>query len=328
MPTLYPVAGPRAWVFGVLNVTPDSFSDGGRWLHTDAAIGRGEELARQGADVVDVGGESTRPGAHRVDAETEASRVVPVIRALSAQGIPCSVDTTRSQVADAALRAGALIVNDVSGGQADSAMAEVVAASGAPWILMHWRGHSAHMQEQADYGDVVAEVSAELMVQVERALAAGVNERSLILDPGLGFAKNADHNWELLRRLDAVIRLGFPVLVGASRKRFLGQLLTDRDGELRPPPGREAATAAVSLLAARSGAWAVRVHEPRPTRDALEVLAEYRQPGHGRTDQDGSGSSGSGRAEPLGMVVAHAPGSTFDVEKSGEIEKPGEIQNG
>ena len=274
----FPVFGPRAWVFGVLNVTPDSFSDGGRWDHTDTAIARGLTLRTDGADVVDVGGESTRPGAHRIDAATEAARVVPVISALTDQGIRCSVDTTRAGVAQAALAAGALIVNDVSGGLADPDMARVVADSGAPWILMHWRGHSETMAQQAVYADVVTEVRDELSVQVDRALAAGVDERSLILDPGLGFAKNAEHNWELLRRLDALIDLGLPVLVGASRKRFLGQLLAGPDGELRPPAGREAATAALSLLSAQRGAWAVRVHEPTPTRDALATLAAADRP--------------------------------------------------
>ena len=272
MTALYPAFGPRAWVFGVLNVTPDSFSDGGRWDHTDTAVAHGSALAEAGADVVDVGGESTRPGAHRIDAATEIARVVPVIEALTAQGVMCSVDTTRAVVAEAALTAGALILNDVSGGLADPDMARVAADSGAPWILMHWRGHSDTMQQQAVYQDVVAEVRDELLGQVDRALAAGVDERSIVLDPGLGFAKNAEHNWALLRRLDVLVDLGLPVLVGSSRKRFLGQLLADPDGTLRPPAGREAATAALSLLSAQRGAWAVRVHEPVPTRDALATM--------------------------------------------------------
>lgn len=276
MSRLFPAFGARAWVFGVLNVTPDSFSDGGRWDHTDTAIAHGLELARQGADVVDVGGESTRPGAHRIDAETEAARVIPVIAALSAAGLTCSVDTTRAIVAAAALDAGALIINDVSGGLADPDMVRVAADTGAPWILMHWRGHSASMQRKAVYGDVVADVRAELLAQVELALAAGVDQRSLIIDPGLGFAKESTHNWQLLQRLPELTGLGLPVLVGASRKRFLGRLLEGQDGELRPPSEREAATAAVSVLAANDGAWAIRVHEPRPTRDALAVLSALR----------------------------------------------------
>ena len=285
MSDLFPTFGSRAWVFGVLNVTPDSFSDGGRWDHTDTAIEHGRELAQQGADVIDVGGESTRPGAHRIDAATETARVIPVIRTLSADGFACSVDTTRASVAQAALDAGALIINDVSGGLADPDMARVAAETGAPWILMHWRGHSAHMQEQASYSDVVAEVRKELLIQVDRALAAGVDERSLILDPGLGFAKDASHNWLLLQRLGELTALGLPVLVGASRKRFLGQLLATPDGGLRPPADREAATAAVSVLVAANRAWGIRVHEPRPTRDALAVLSSIRD---GRPDAEGS----------------------------------------
>ena len=273
MTTLFPTFGPRAWVFGVLNVTPDSFSDGGRWDHTDTAVAHGIALAAAGADVIDVGGESTRPGAHRIDAATEIDRVVPVITMLTEQGIRCSVDTTRAVVAEAALAAGALILNDVSGGLADPEMARVAAATGAPWILMHWRGHSDTMAQQAVYEDVVLEVRDELLRQVDRAVAAGVDERSIVLDPGLGFAKNAEHNWELLRRLDVLVDLGLPVLVGSSRKRFLGQLLAGPGAELRPPAGREAATAALSLLSAQRGAWGVRVHEPVPTRDVLATLA-------------------------------------------------------
>ncbi len=269
----FPAFGSRAWVFGVLNVTPDSFSDGGRWDHTDTAVEHGLKLARDGADVVDVGGESTRPGAHRIDAATEAARVIPVIRALSATGLVCSVDTTRATVAAAALDAGARIINDVSGGLADPDMVRVAAETGAPWILMHWRGHSADMQRHAGYRDVVAEVRTELLRQVDLALAARVDERSLILDPGLGFAKDSGHNWHLLRQLGELTALGLPVMVGASRKRFLGQLLAGRDGQVRPPAEREAATAAVSVLAAAAGAWAIRVHEPLPTRDALVVLS-------------------------------------------------------
>lgn len=297
-----PRFGTRAWVFGVLNVTPDSFSDGGRWNSTESAVRRGRELTRSGADVIDVGGESTRPGAHRVDPGTETARVVPVIRALSAEGVTCSVDTTRATVAAAALDAGARIVNDVSGGQADPDMVTVVADSGVPWILMHWRGHSEDMQRQADYVDVVADVRRELLGQVDKALAAGVDERSLVLDPGLGFAKNARHNWELLRRLEELVDLGLPVMVGASRKKFLGELLADDSGDQRPPAGREAATATISVLAARQGVWALRVHEPQPTRDALAVLTRY-ELGEGTAEQIDlsgplglpSGSAGFGR---------------------------------
>ncbi len=267
----FPVFGPRPWVLGVLNVTPDSFSDGGRWPDTGSAIARGLQLAADGADVVDVGGESTRPGAHRVDAATERARVEPVISELSSRGILCSVDTTRAEVAAAALGAGAVIVNDVSGGLGDPSMAGVVAETGVPWILMHWRGPSDIMSSLAHYHDVIGEVRGELLARVDAALAAGVDERSLIIDPGLGFAKDAAHNWQVLMHLDALVGLGLPVLIGASRKRFLGELLA-RDGIARPPSGRDAATAAVSLLAAQQQVWGVRVHEPRPSLDAFAVL--------------------------------------------------------
>lgn len=278
MTTYFPAFGRRAWVFGVLNVTPDSFSDGGRWDSVDKAIEHGRQLSRDGADVVDVGGESTRPGAHRIDASTEAARVIPVIEALSAERIVCSVDTTRAEVAAAAVLAGAQIINDVSGGLADPGMAAVAADSALPWILMHWRGHSRHMHRRAIYQDVVVEVCSELLRQVDLAVAAGVDERSLILDPGLGFAKEAAHNWQLLARLPELTGIGLPVLVGASRKKFLGELLSGPGAEPRPPAEREAATAAVSVLAARDGAWGIRVHEPRPTRDALAVLAAVGDP--------------------------------------------------
>jgi len=267
----------RTVVMGVLNVTADSFSDGGRYLDPAAAVARGLELAATGADIVDVGGESTRPGAHRVASADEAARVVPVIAELAARGIICSVDTTRSAVASAALQAGARIVNDVSGGLADPEMGAVVAAARVPWVLMHWRGHSADMQSLATYTDVVDEVRGELSDRVEAALAAGVDESMIVLDPGLGFAKNADHNWLLLRALAEITGLvgdgwGFPILIGASRKRFLGALLADPTGP-RPPDGREAATTAISALAAADGAWGVRVHEPAASLDAVRVLA-------------------------------------------------------
>ena len=260
---------------GVLNVTPDSFSDGGRFLDPDFAVARGRQLHAAGADLVDVGGESTRPGAHRVSAQVESDRVLPVISALAAEGVLCSIDTTRAEVAAAALAAGARIVNDISGGLADPGMAAVVADAGCPWILMHWRGHSVAMDELARYDDVVADVRAELMARVEAALAAGVSADRLVLDPGLGFAKNAEHNWALLRALPSITgRDGpgwdFPVLIGASRKRFLGALLADANGP-RPVAGREAATAATSALAAAAGVWGVRVHEVSASLDAVRV---------------------------------------------------------
>jgi dihydropteroate synthase len=258
-------------VMGVLNVTPDSFSDGGRYTDLTAAVEHGIAMQRDGADLVDVGGESTRPGAERVDAPTETERVVPVIAALASAGVPLSIDTTRAAVAAAALEAGAVIVNDVSGGLADPGMAAVVKAAGCPWILMHWRGHSRTMRELAKYDDVVAEVRAELLDRVAAAVAAGVDPELLILDPGIGFAKTAEHNWALSAHLHELVALGHPVLFGASRKSYLGRLLAGPDGEPRPVGDREAATIATSVLAVADGAWGVRVHDVRATADALAV---------------------------------------------------------
>jgi len=265
----------RCVVMGVLNVTPDSFSDGGRYLGLDQALEHARGMWARGADLIDVGGESTRPGAARVDADTELQRIIPVIRTLAGEGIQLSVDTTRASVAAAALGAGAKVINDVSGGLADPDMARVAAESGVPWVLMHWRGHSSGMQALAKYEDVVADVRAELLSRVDDALAAGVAESAIVLDPGLGFAKDAEHDWALLRGLDSLLSLGFPVLVGASRKRFLGRLLSDEDGTPRPPDGREDATAAISALAAAAGAWGVRVHEVGASLDAVTVAAAW-----------------------------------------------------
>jgi dihydropteroate synthase len=256
---------------GVLNVTPDSFSDGGRYADRAAAVAHAVELHQQGADLIDIGGESTRPGADRVDAGTETARVLPVIRELAAAGLPLSVDTTRAAVAAAALEAGAAVVNDVSGGLADPVMTKVVAGAGCPYIIMHWRGHSRRMAELARYGDVVADVCAELRARVDGALAAGIAPEQIVVDPGLGFAKTAEHNWALTRRIDEVRGLGYPVMVGASRKRYLGALLAGPDGTPRPVAGREAATVATSVLAVAAGVWGVRVHEVRGTVDALAV---------------------------------------------------------
>jgi dihydropteroate synthase len=261
-------------VLGVLNVTPDSFSDGGRFLDRDDAIEHGVAMWARGADLIDVGGESTRPGASRVDAETEIARVVPVIAELVAAGVAVSVDTTRARVAEAALGAGATVINDVSGGLADPDMVKVAAQADVPWILMHWRGHSRDMDSLASYSDVVVEVRDELSQRVDLALAGGVDPSALVIDPGLGFAKGAEHNWALLRRLDVLLALGFPVLVGASRKRFLGSLLADSDGMPRPPDGREEATATISALIAQAGVWGVRVHDVGRTLDALAVVSK------------------------------------------------------
>ena len=267
---------------GVLNVTPDSFSDGGTFADPAAAIAHGLAMHAAGAAYVDVGGESTRPGADRVDADEECRRVVPVVRELADAGVQVSVDTTRAEVAEAALSAGAVLVNDVSGGLADAGMARLVADAGVPWVLMHWRGHSREMQAAARYGDVVTEVAAELTARVEDVVAAGVDPAQLVLDPGLGFAKNAEHNWALLAGLDRLVGLGLPVLVGASRKTFLGRLLAGPDGTLRPVEGREAATAALTLLSAQAGAWGVRVHDPVPSLDAIATLGAVRAAGGSR----------------------------------------------
>ena len=258
-------------VMGVLNVTPDSFSDGGLYADRDAAVAHGIVLRAEGADLVDVGGESTRPGAERVDARTEIERVVPVIAALTEAGVPTSVDTTRAEVAAAALEAGAALVNDVSGGLADPDMAPLVARAGCPYVVMHWRGHSRDMNALARYDDVVAEVAAELTQRVAAALAAGVAAERIILDPGLGFAKNAEHNWALTRRLDVLLGMGHPILFAASRKSYLGRLLAEPDGTPRPAADRDAATLATSVLAVAAGVWGVRVHEVRATRDAIKV---------------------------------------------------------
>ncbi|GAA2644173.1 dihydropteroate synthase [Paractinoplanes durhamensis] len=256
---------------GILNVTPDSFSDGGRYADVAAAVEHGTTLVVDGADIVDIGGESTRPGAERVDAATEIKRVVPVITGLATAGVPMSIDTTRAAVAAAALEAGATVINDVSGGLADPGMAAVARDAGCAWILMHWRGHSREMAQLAVYQDVVAEVRAELLERVDAAVAAGVDPGQIILDPGLGFAKNAEHNWLLTRHLDAIVELGFPVLFAASRKTYLGRLLAAADGTPRAVDRREAATLATSVLAVAAGAWGVRVHDVRDTADALAV---------------------------------------------------------
>lgn len=269
----------RCLVMGVVNVTPDSFSDGGAYLDADAAVAHGVALTAEGADLVDVGGESTRPGAQRVSAEEERRRVLPVVRALTAAGAVVSIDTMRAEVAAEALSLGAVMVNDVSGGLADPEMAKTVAAAGVPFVVMHWRGHSADMAARAVYGDVVADVVAELRGRLDALATEGVDPDQVVLDPGLGFAKTAEHNWALLAHLDALSALGRPVLVGASRKGFLGHLLADEAGEPRPLADRDHATAAVTALAAAAGAWAVRVHDVPASRDAVRVAAAVRAAG-------------------------------------------------
>ncbi|MDX1889855.1 dihydropteroate synthase [Mycolicibacterium sp. 050158] len=266
----------RVRVMGVVNVTEDSFSDGGRYLDRDRAVEHGLALVAAGAAIVDVGGESTRPGATRVDPAVEISRVVPVIEDLAAQGITVSIDTMHAAVARAALESGATIVNDVSGGRVDAAMAPLVAEAGVPWILMHWRAvDPARPHQVPDYHDVVVDVRDELLAAVDTAVAAGVDPGLLIIDPGLGFAKSAEHNWTLLAALPEFVDTGIPVLVGASRKRFLGALLADADGTPRPPDGRETATAVISALAMMHGAWGVRVHDVRASVDALRVVEAW-----------------------------------------------------
>lgn len=260
---------------GVVNVTPDSFSDGGRFADHQAAIEYGIELARLGADVIDVGGESTRPGAARVNAEDEKQRVIPVVAGLAAAGIPVSIDTTRASVAQAAIDAGAAIVNDVSGGLIDPDLLPLVADREVDVVLMHWRAPSDVMDQFAHYDDVVADVIAELIQRRDAALAAGVAEDRIILDPGLGFAKETDHNWQLLQHLHQLVALGHRVVVGASRKRFIGALLADSDGVPAAVDQRDAATHAISALAAANGAWAVRVHDVVGTLDAVKVAAAW-----------------------------------------------------
>jgi dihydropteroate synthase len=266
----------RVQVMGVVNVTDDSFSDGGLYLDRDRAVAHGLALAAAGAAIVDVGGESTRPGATRVDAAVETARVLPVIEGLAAQGITVSIDTMHAAVARAALESGASIVNDVSGGRVDPAMAPLVAEAGVPWILMHWRSVDADRPHHVpDYRDVVADVRDELLAGVDAAIAAGVDPAKLIIDPGLGFAKTAEHNWTLLAALPEFVDTGIPVLIGASRKRFLGALLADDEGQLRPPDGRETATAVISALAMMHGAWGVRVHDVQASVDALKVVQAW-----------------------------------------------------
>lgn len=263
--------GSRLQIMGVVNVTPDSFSDGGRYLDVDDAIAHGFEMVADGADIVDIGGESTRPGAARVATTQELARVIPVIEALSAAGVRVSIDTMNADTARAAVAAGAAILNDVSGGLADERMAGVAAESGLPYIVSHWRGHSDKMSSRAQYTDAAHDVAGEVGARVEALLAQGVLPSQIVVDPGLGFSKNADHNWRILARLHELEALGFPVLVGASRKRFLGALLP----EDAPMESRDLPTAVVSVLAAQAGAWGVRVHDVASTRLALDTLAAW-----------------------------------------------------
>ena len=275
-------AGERCLVMGVVNVTSDSFSDGGAWLDPDKAIAHGLELASQGADIIDVGGESTRPGAQRVPMDDELRRVLPVIEGLVSAGSYVSIDTMRAEVARRALTAGAQMVNDVSGGLADPDMTGVVAAAGVPYVVMHWRGHSSDMYGPAVYSDVVAEVHAELGRRLDAVTAAGVRPDQVILDPGLGFAKLPEHNWKLLASLNRIAEQPgyaepFPVLVAASRKGFLGKLLASPDGRPRAFSRSDDATIALTALAVAAGAWCVRVHAVPGNVDAVRVATRWRQ---------------------------------------------------
>ena len=269
----------RCLVMGVVNVTPDSFSDGGKWYEADVAIAHGLELIAQGADIVDVGGESTRPGAQRITQEEELRRIGPVVTELVKAGVPVSIDTMRAAVAEFALEAGANLVNDVSGGLADPHMPYLVAAAGVCYVVVHWRGYSNDMYARAVYTDVVGEVRDELSRRVEAAVAAGVDPGHIVVDPGLGFGKRQEHNWPLLAHLaDLAVLAGgtFPLLVGASRKRFLGALLAGPDGTPRTFGGSDGATVAVTALAAAAGAWCVRVHQVPFNADAVRVAAAWR----------------------------------------------------
>lgn len=276
----------RCLIMGVVNVTPDSFSDGGVWFEPRQAIERGLRLAEDGADIVDVGGESTRPGAQRVSRDEELRRIEPVVAELARSGVAVSVDTMRAEVAERAVSAGASLVNDVSGGLADPAMARLVADTGVGYVLMHWRGHSHEMQERAVYSDVVGEVRDELRQRMDAMVGEGVDPRQIVLDPGLGFAKRPEHghNWALLAEIDQFYELGRPLLIAGSRKRFLGRLLAGADGEDRPAVERDDATVALTTLVADRGAWCVRVHEVRPNADAVRVAAAWRSGGDDLTE--------------------------------------------
>ncbi len=247
-------------VMGILNVTPDSFADGGRHNEFDAAVAHGLAMIAEGVDIIDIGGESTRPGADRVSEEEELKRTIPVIAELAKHGVTISIDTMRANTAEAAIKAGASIINDVSGGLADSHMLQTAARLKVPYIAMHWRGQSKDMNSKAIYGDVVNDVIAELNERIEAALDAGIQKNKLIIDPGLGFAKDAEHNWAIIDSIDRFVALGYPVLVGGSRKRFLGG---------NSPDEREAATIELTKRLGTTGVWAIRVHSVKPHKEVL-----------------------------------------------------------
>jgi dihydropteroate synthase len=265
----------RTLVIGVVNVTPDSFSDGGQHASKQAAIQHGLSLAADGADIVDVGGESTRPGADRVTTDEELTRVIPVVQGLVEAGVVVSVDTMRAAVATQAIAAGAQLINDVSGGQADGSMLATIAGANVPFVMMHWRGHSDRMAQLTQYLDVTSDVCAELQAQLESAVSAGVASQRIVLDPGIGFAKTPDQNWPLLAQIAKLQELGHPILVGASRKRFIGELLADENGP-RAVDLRESATTAITTIMAQHQVWAVRVHDVSAARDAIAVVEKLR----------------------------------------------------
>ncbi len=249
-------------VMGILNVTPDSFADGGKFDNLESAIVRAKEMITEGVDIIDVGGESTRPGSDRISIETELDRVIPVIKEIAKLGTRISIDTMRSQVAEKAVKAGATIINDVSGGLADLEMLAMAATLNVPYIAMHWRGHSKNMNDRAHYGDVVKEVIAELQLRIDAALDAGISAQHLIVDPGLGFAKDKEHNWAIIDSISSFVDLGYPVLVGASRKRFLG-------GD--SPDEREAATIELTRRLSTTGVWGVRVHSVKEHKNVMSA---------------------------------------------------------
>ena len=261
----------RTLVMGVLNVTPDSFSDGGRFNDPTIATNHALQMVQDGADIIDIGGESTRPGSDRITVKEELDRVLPVISALANSGVAISVDTMRAEVASAAIDAGACMINDVSGGKSDPEMLSYVATLNVPYILMHWRGQSNIMNTLTDYNDVVADVTREVSNQVDVAVAAGIARERIAIDPGIGFAKTVDQNWPILKHLEVLEGLGLPILMGASRKKFLGELLA-KDGVARDSDERESATTAISTLMAARGIWAVRVHEVKASSDAIAVV--------------------------------------------------------
>ena len=261
----------RTLVMGVLNVTPDSFSDGGRFDDTDIAIRHALQMIEDGADIIDIGGESTRPGSERISVQVELDRVLPVIAGLVDSGVAISIDTMRVEVAEAAIDAGACMINDVSGGKSDPEMLSYVSTLTVPFILMHWRGPSNIMNTLTDYNDVVADVASEISNQVDVAVAAGIARERIAIDPGIGFAKTVNQNWPILKHLDVLEALGLPILMGASRKKFLGELLA-KEGVPRDSDARESATTAISTLMATRGLWAVRVHDVKPSSDAIAVV--------------------------------------------------------